>query len=193
MSLHPRPCVPNPLFLSSVSACHPSCLFCSPSSCSHCVCTPSLRLCLRNATCLPAGHLLGLTHSPRDPALVGGVSDSDMRERRAGHGQNHRGQCLGPDRLRSIPALLGHGRAGMGEGYWAGAARDAAAGSHSPLPVETALGEVLPVPLLHLLSLSPHSVRLSPTALGRILCQGWFVGARDHPCCQEGGTLLCSG
>lgn len=117
LSLVPRPCVPSPFFLSSVNTSHPSCLFCSPSSCSHCLCTPSLSLRPRNATCLPAGHLVRLIYSPRDPALVGGVSATDMRERRACHGQNHRGQCLGPDMLQSIPALLGHGGAGMGEGY----------------------------------------------------------------------------
>lgn len=49
------------------------------------------------------------------------------------------------------------------------------------------------MPLLYLLSLSPHSVRLRPEVLGLILCQSWFVGTRDHPCCQEDGMLLCSG
>lgn len=57
----------------------PSCLSLSPSSYSHCVCTLSLCLCPWNATCLPAGHLVGLAHSPRDPALVGGRAGFNHR------------------------------------------------------------------------------------------------------------------
>lgn len=69
----------------------------------------------------------------------------------------------------------------MGESYWAGDA-----GGHSCRKSFSLVslnsfrgGEVLPVALLHLLSLSPHSVRLSPA-------QPWVLS------CVRAGFLVPS-
>lgn len=112
----------------------PFCLSLSPSTCSHCVCTPSLCLRPRNATCSSAGHLVG-SHITEGSYPSWLECFSHRSEGEEGRPQPEPQRPIPRARLQSIPSSSGLLRGCDGEGYWDVDARDKVAGSHSPLSV----------------------------------------------------------
>lgn len=73
----------------------------------------------------------------------------------------------------------------MGEDPWAGDARTQL--QRGILPYQPQGGLLCPCCTCSACRLFSEA---KPRSLGPTLCQSCCVGARDHPCCQEGGTLL---